>query len=80
MTDCAFTAAGMTNHSDDRVLVWHGSPLPLVLCGYHASVIGPKTYEQLRAGKDSVEVPLEDVADWIEQNNDKFLTALDHDV
>jgi hypothetical protein len=32
--DCATVG---TNHSRDRVDVWHGAPDPLRVCGYHAS-------------------------------------------
>jgi hypothetical protein len=31
---CAYAAA---HHSPDRVTVHHGTPVPTVLCGYHAS-------------------------------------------
>ena len=33
MTDCTYVA---THHSDDTVTVYHGTPEPTILCGFHA--------------------------------------------
>lgn len=34
---CAFQHRATPNHSDDRVTVYYGAGVPVVLCGYHAS-------------------------------------------
>lgn len=41
MTECTFDPLGTGNHSDDLVAVWHGTPVPLVVCGYHAAYWTP---------------------------------------
>ena len=44
MANCEFPSE---NHSRDRVAVYYGAPEPKILCGYHASVLSPETYEHL---------------------------------
>lgn len=36
-----------TNHSNDRVTVWHGRTTPLALCGYHASRLNADMFKEL---------------------------------
>jgi len=40
-----------TNHSADRVEVWHGEATAMILCGFHASQLGPRTYEVVRQAR-----------------------------
>jgi hypothetical protein len=42
----ALTATG--NHSDDRVIVWHGASVPARLCGWHASQLDSHAYATMR--------------------------------
>jgi hypothetical protein len=39
------------NHSDDIIEVWHGEPEPFILCGFHASQLGPQMYVILREAR-----------------------------
>jgi hypothetical protein len=40
------------NHSEDRVQVFHGATDAMILCGFHASMIGPKFYEEMARLKE----------------------------
>lgn len=42
---------GGTNHSADRVDVYHGQPKPITVCGFHAQFVSPEFYERVEAAR-----------------------------
>lgn len=46
--DCA-SLTMIDNHSNDRWTVWHGSPVPAIVCGFHGTYASSSDWQTIYA-------------------------------